>query len=118
MSCGPNVFSIFQGDAKAMSLQAVYDKAGANPLDLTDCTEIVINLPGPDGAVPLKLSLADITITSPAVLGNFVATADAIGDVSALLNIGVLQSFSVEFTIDDSQLTVPYLNCLSVFQAP
>lgn len=117
MQCGSNVFSIFTGDSKMMNLKAVY--AGSfNPLDLTSCTEIVINLPNADGTTSeLKLSLSQITITSPAVLGNFSVTAAAVGSVSPDLNVGELQNFNVVFTISGLQVTVPYVQALSVFQS-
>ena len=108
------VFSIFQGDAKTMSLAAIYSNFGG-PLDLTDCTQIVITLPNFDGTFTvLKLSLSDITIASPTVLGKFSAAISSL--VSGVLNVGELQSFNVTFTISGQVFTVPYINALSVFE--
>ena len=114
MNCNSTfpVFSIFLGDAKILSLAAILANFGG-PLDLTDCTEIVISLPNQDGTfLQLKLSLSEITITSPTVLGRFTAAISS--DDSALLNVGELQSFNVTFTISGSIFTVPYVNALSV----
>lgn len=113
--CTPiNVFSIFTGDAKTMNLRAVYQDSG-QPLDLTSASEIVVNLPNADGSIlQLKLSLSAVTITSPAVLGNFTAAITSLQ--SALLNIGELQDFDVTFTISGSPFTVRYYGSLSVFE--
>jgi hypothetical protein len=117
MNCGQNIFSIFQGDAKPMSLKAVYADT-FNPLDLTACTEIVVQLPNADGTfTALTLTGSEISITSPAVLGNYVVAAAAIGAISSALNVGELQNFNVVFTIAGIQMTVPYVQSLSVFQS-
>lgn len=118
MNCSGNqqmpVFSIYLGDNKTMSLAAIYDNFGG-PLDLTACTEIVISLPNDDGSfLQLKLSLAQVTITSPAVLGKFTAAISSME--SDLLNVGELQTFNVTFTISGQTFTVPYINALSVFE--
>jgi hypothetical protein len=114
MNCSPNVFEIFQGDSKAMNLKAVYAET-FTPLDLTSCTEIVVSLPNADGTTSqLRLSLAQVAISSPAVLGSFVVSASAIGSVSQLLNVGELQTFYVAFTISGLVTTIPYVNALSV----
>lgn len=110
----PNVFSIFTGDVKTLNLRAVYQESG-QPLDLTACTELVINLPMASGAfLQLKLSLAQVTIASPAVLGNFSAAITALQ--SASLFIGELQDFDVTFTISGNPFTVRYYAALSVFE--
>lgn len=113
------VFSIFLGDAKTLTLVAVTSNGDAippyKPLDLTSCTEIVISLPNEDGSyLELKLSLSDVVIQSPAVLGTFSADIGAID--SALLNVGELQTFNVTFTIGAEVFTVPYTNALSVYE--
>lgn len=114
----PPVFSIFTGDAKLMNLSALYANFGG-PLDLTSCTEIVISLPSASGIAPilLKLTEDEVEITSPPVLGKFSVPADEIGEISDDLNVGELQSFSVQFTIGADIFTVPYINALSVFEA-
>lgn len=110
-----SVFKIFLGDEKTLSLRALY--AGSYlPLDLTDCTEIIINLPNADGSIAqLKLSTSQVVITSPPVLGQYSALITT--EVSELLNIGELQSIFVSFTINGDTMTVSYPNSLSVFQA-
>jgi hypothetical protein len=114
-SCQQNVFSIFQGDNKSMPLKAVYSQSG-DPLDLTSCTEIVVSLPNQDGTfATFKLSLETVTITSPAVIGKFTIQVSAI--ISALLNLGELQNFTVVFTIAGQIFTVQYNQALSVFEA-
>lgn len=112
----PNVFSIFLGDAKALPLKAIYAQ-GLIPLDLTACTEIDIALPNADGTLShLTLTDDQVIINSPDVLGSFTAVAAAIGSISSSLNVGELQNFTVIFTISGEQLTVPYVQALSVFQ--
>jgi len=112
--CAPNVFSIFQGDAKVMNLKAVYGETG-DPVDLTSCTQIVVNLPNADGSIAqLTLEDDEVAITSPAVLGKFAVTITSVE--SALFNVGELQSFDVTFTISGVVFTVRYVNALSVFQ--
>lgn len=108
------VFSIFTGDAKTLSLSAQYTNFGG-PLDLTDCTEIVINLLNEDGSfLQLKYSLSEVTIATPTVLGLFSAPISSVQ--SALLNVGELQTFNVTFTISGQVFTVPYIQSLSVFE--
>ena len=97
-----------------MSLKAVYAESG-DPLDLTSCTEIVVSLPNQDGTFStFKLSLSTVTITSPAVLGKFTILVTTL--ISNLLNVGVLQSFDVAFTISGQTFTVKYFQALSVFE--
>lgn len=108
------VFSIYLGDAKTLNLAAIYSNFGG-PLDLTACTEIVITLPNADGSfLLLKLSLDEVTISTPTVLGLFSAPISSMN--SLLLNVGELQSFTVTFTISGQVFTVPYVNALSVFE--
>lgn len=115
MSCAPVPFSIYLGDAKTMNLKAVFSGQGGDPLDLSACTEIVINLPKADGTtLQLKLSLTQVVIVSPAVLGKFNASISSMN--SALLNVGELQDFDVQFTISGQIFTVPYPQSLSVFE--
>lgn len=107
------VFEIFLGDAKTLSLRAV-NTATLIPLDLTSCTEISVALPNADGSfTALLLSLSEVSITSPAVLGQFQAPITSV--VSALLNPGELQFFDVTFTISGLPQTIRYANALSVF---
>lgn len=115
MTCAPSPFTIFLGDAKTLNLKVANSGQGADPVDLTDCTEIIINLPNADGStLQLKLTLTEVVVDTPAVLGKFHAPISS-GD-SALLNVGELQSFDVTFTIGSQVFTVPYLQALSVFQ--
>lgn len=112
--CPPGPFTIFQGDAKVMPLKLVYAQSG-NPVDLTSCTEIVVNLANTDGTIEqLKLSLDEVAIVSPPVLGQF--TANITSDISALLNAGELQSVDVTFTIGSAPQTIRFFNALSVFE--
>lgn len=115
MQCNqPAVFSIFKGDAKTMMLKAVYAGTG-NPLDLTSCTEIVVNLPlAIGGFLQKKLSLSQVSITSPAVLGQFTCPISAVD--SATLNLGELQNVDVTFTIGSTVMTVAFQQALSVFE--
>lgn len=112
----PPVFTIFLGDVKAMNLKAVYGDTG-DPLDLTSCTEIVLALPlAGGGFTSLKLSLSQLAITSPANLGKFVASAVAMGTISAALMVGELQNFDVTFTISGNPFTVRYYSALTVLE--
>lgn len=111
----PNVFTIFLGDAKTIYLKVANGGCNSDPLDLTSCTEIVINLPNADGTfLQLKLSLAQVTITSPAVLGKFSAPITSVQ--SALFNTGEFQNIDVTFTISGQVFTVPFIQALSVFE--
>lgn len=108
-------FTIFTGDAKTMSLKAVYAE-GFNPLDLTACTEIDIALPNADGTFTHQLLTASkVVIGSPANLGNFSTPIDSA--TSALLNIGELQNVDVTFTIASKPFTVRFSQALSVFES-
>lgn len=108
-------FTIYTGDAETMTLKAVYAQNG-DPLDLTDCTEIVIALPNADGTSTLlrKSVGSGVVVVDPAVLGKFSAAISS--DVSEVLNVGELQSFNVTFTIGPKVFTVPYVQALSVLQ--
>jgi hypothetical protein len=110
-------FSIFLGDTKTMYLKAVNSSClgVGDPLDLTSCTEIVINLPNADGTISqLKLTEDQVVIASPAVLGKFSAEID--GDLSALLNVGEFQNVDVTFTIGSEVFTVAFVQALSVYE--
>ncbi len=112
----PPVFTIFLGDVKAMNLKAVYGDSG-DPLDLTSCTQIVVALPlAGGGTTSLKLSLSQITITSPDNLGKYVVSAAAMGAISASLMVGELQNFDVTFTIGGNPFTVRYYSALTVLE--
>lgn len=110
----PTVFTIFTGDDKTMNLKAVYEENG-DPLDLTGCDEIDIALPNADGTFKhLLLTLGDVVIVTPVLLGKFMATIGSAA--SALFKVGELQNFDVTFTISDKEFTVRYYNCLTVLQ--
>lgn len=109
------VFSIFTGDNKTLNAKAIYAVTD-DPLDLTSCTEIVVNLPNADGSsLQLKLSLSQVSITGAPVLGKFAAPISTVQ--SNLLQPGELQSFDVTFTIASEIFTVRYQNALSVYEA-
>lgn len=112
---GSPTFSIYRGDAKTMYLKAINGGCSTDPLDLSSCTEIVVNLPNADGTITkLNLTNEEVAITAPAVLGKFsVPISD---DVSELLNVGVFQNVDVTFTIAGEVFTVPFLQALSVFE--
>lgn len=110
-------FSIFQGNTKTMYLKAVYAVCSGvgDPLDLTSCSEIVVNLPNADGtSTQLKLSEDEVAIISPATIGKFSVLIS--GAVSALLNVGELQNVDVTFTISGQVFTVAFLQALSVYE--
>lgn len=113
-SCpSPNIFTIFTGDKKTMNLRIAY--ATGLPVDLSACTEISVSLPNADGSFRhLTLGGAKVTITSPAILGQFAAIVDEIA--SALLNIGEGQNVDVTFTISAIPFTVRFWGALSVFE--
>ncbi len=107
------VFKIFLDDHSTMFFRVV-DKA-FNPIDLSSCSEIVVNLANADGTYKqLKKSTGDVAITSPAVLGKFYAPI--LSGVSLLLNVGELQDVDVTFTISGQTFTVPFKQALSVFE--
>lgn len=113
----PSVFEIFLSDQKVLPLKALYE-GSAQPLDLTSCTEIVVNLPlAAGGYLELKLSLSQVSIVGNPVLGQFQAPISAAN--SALLQTGTLQDVFAVFTISGAQnspFTVPFRKCFSVFE--
>lgn len=110
----PNAFSIFLGNAKTMFLKTLQG-SNFDPLDLTNCTEIDVRLPNADGTFThFLLSLGDVAITDPSVLGKFSVPIDE--DTSALLNVGQFQSFDVTFTISSEKFTVAYNRGISVYE--
>jgi hypothetical protein len=107
------VFRIFLGDASTMFLRVV--DQFYNPVDLTNCSQIVVNLLNADGSVTqLELSASQVSITSPPSIGNFSVPISSA--VSALLNVGELQDVDVTFTISGQIFTVPFVQALSVLQ--
>lgn len=115
MNCIPNVFEIFTFDEKTLYLKAVNVGCNSGPLDLSECTEIIIRLPLADGSFQsLALSSDQVAIITPAVLGKF--SALIVEEVSGLLNPGLLQNFDVIFTIGAETFTVAYQGALSVFE--
>ncbi len=116
MNANP-IFSIFKGNNKTMYLKAVSATCAGvgDPLDLSSCTEIVVNLPNADGTITQrKLSLSQVTIISPALLGKFSLVISS--DISALLNVGEFQNVDVTFTISGQVFTVPFVQALSVYE--
>lgn len=109
-----SVFKYFVGDTKAMSMSVFYENT-LIPLDLTLCSEIVVNLPNNDGIfVQLKKSLGQVSITAPAVLGQFIATLTE--TLWPIPNVGPLQSLFVTFTISGAPLTVEFAKGLTVLE--
>ena len=109
-----NVFSYYVGDTKTMTFKALYS-SGLSPLDLTNCTEIVVNLPNADGTITqLKFSSGQVTIASPTVLGQ--ASAIISAALWASPNVGVGQDLDVTYTIGGNPQTVKFPGALSVFQ--
>lgn len=113
-SCPSGPFEIFTNEDKTMSMRAAYKNTGL-PLDLTSCTEIEVQLPNADGSFTnLLLSLTQVSIISPPVLGQIsvpIPKAKA-----ALLNVAVLQNVDVVFTISGLNTTVRFMQALSVFE--
>ena len=113
--CEQAVFSLFQGDSKTLTLGARFPTTG-QPLDLSLCTAIVVNLPAQAGGyVQLTLADDDVVIEDPAVLGLITVAIDEAS--SALLNVGTVQDIFVTYTIDAKPETVSFFKCFSVFQA-
>lgn len=109
-------FDIFTGEDKTLNLRVAYQATGL-PFDLTDCSEIDIALPNADGTFAhLLLSTDQVIINDPTVLGSFSAAISH--TVSALLNVGVLQDFTVSFTISSKVTIVKYAQSLNVLEAP
>lgn len=113
-SCQQKAFSIFLGDNKTMPLKVAYQESG-DPVDLTSCTELVVNLLNQDGSfATFKLSLSQVTIVGSPLLGKFSILITSM--ISALLNVGELQNVDVTFTISGQVFTVRYFQALSVFE--
>lgn len=108
-------FQIFTGDDATLPMKVITGSGAGKPLDLTSATEIDVALPNADGTVShLLLSLGKVTVTSPAVLGQFTVTITEA--VSAILNPGVLQNVDVTFTISGLKTTVKFFQAISVFE--
>lgn len=111
--CVPQVFEIFTGQDKTLPMVALYQNG--SPLDLTECTEINVQLPNADGThTVLLLSLGQVAITSPTNLGRFSAPITA--QTSSLLNTGELQNIDVSFTIDGLITAVRFYQALTVVE--
>lgn len=111
--CSGTPFVIFTGQDKTLSMKVI-DTQGT-PLDLTDCTEIKIALPNADGTFTnLLLSMSEVAITTPAILGAFTAPITSI--VSALLNVGEIQNIDVAFTISGLITVVRFFQSLTVLE--
>lgn len=122
-----NTFTIFLGDAQTMSLQAwnplvpqgfgvvnIAQAFGLKPIDLTSVTDIAIELPNADGSTTTLLkSMSQVVVTS-AVLGQFTAAISSA--VSALLNVGQFQDFTVTLTFGSAIESYKFIGCLSVFE--
>jgi len=109
-------FTIFLGDAKTMFLKGIDSNCfGSDPLDLTNCTEIDVALPNADGTTKhLLLSLGQVNIDGALNLGNFSVPISSA--VSALLNVGQFQDFTVTFTILGEIVSTRFTGGISVFQ--
>ena len=108
-------FTIFTGDDKTMPLKVVQGSCTGGPLDLTSCTEIDVALPNANGTFSHRLlSLGEVAIVSPALLGRF--TCLITSAISALLNPGQAQDVDVTFTIAAREFTVRFYAALSVFE--
>ena len=109
------VFNMFLGDDEPLPLMALL--GNLTPLDLTLCTQIIVYMPNADGSF-LELSFTNegVTLTSPTVLGQFVAEWTSMQ--SELFMVGELQSIDVSFTIAGKQQTIRFPNCISIFQVP
>ena len=109
-----NVFNYYVGDTKTMTFKALF-ASSLSPLDLTNCTEIVVNLPNSDGTLTqLKYSLGQVTIASPTVLGQ--ASAIVSATLWPIPNVGVGQDLDVTYTIGGNPQTVKFPAALNVFQ--
>jgi hypothetical protein len=112
--CG-QPFTIFLGDAKTMYFQAINSACSNVPLDLTNCTEIIVALPNADGTLAfLMLSTGGVVVGPTPELGQFSVPISSV--VSALLNTGTFQEVDVTFTISGEVFTVPFVRALSVFE--
>lgn len=107
------VFEVFLGDVKPLPLMVI--QSNFSPFDLTECTEIVVNIPlSAGGFLQLTLTGAEVTITDPATSGQFVANFTS--DQSNTFMVGELQNLDVTFTISGHPMTIRFANCFSVFQ--
>lgn len=114
-TCNPNSFEIFTGEDKTMVLRAAF-KATGLPLDLTDCTAIVVNLPNADGSIAaLTLASGKVVIEDPLNYGQISVTI--VNAVSALLNVGPRQNIDVDYTIGGLITTVRFWGGLTVLQS-
>lgn len=112
--CPTNVFTIFTGDAKTMSMKLNYAQNG-NPVDLSACTAIVANFVNADGTIAqVTMASGAISITSPAILGQFGVFISSA--VSALFVVACEQNVDVTFTISGNTFTVRYYGILTVNQ--
>lgn len=111
-----STFTIFTGDAKTMFLKLIEGGCGnGDPLDLTSCTEIDVALPLSDGSFAHRLlSLMQVEITSPAILGKFSVPIPSA--TSEIMMPGELQYVDVTYTIGGLPKTVRFPQSLSVFE--
>ncbi len=108
-------FEIFLGDSKTMFLKVGCGKPTADPLDLTYCSEIVVNMPNADGTITgLSLTGGQVAILQPPILGKFSVQIST--TVSQALNVGVFQNLDITFTVSGQVFTVPFIQALSVFE--
>jgi hypothetical protein len=115
-NCAPNIFEIFTGQDKDMSMRVV-SQPGNLPLDLTDCTEIDVAIPNADGTFTnLLLSMSQVSITSPPIAGQFVVTIT--NEESILFNVGLRQNIDVALTISGLITIVRFFQAFSVLESP
>lgn len=114
-NCNPNVFEIFTGEDKEMSMRVV-SQPGNLPLDLTECTQIDVAIPNADGTFTnLTLTDSQVAITSPPVAGQFVVTIT--NEESALFNVGLRQNIDVALTISGLVTIVRFFEAFSVLES-
>jgi hypothetical protein len=124
MDCPSNVFTIFLGDAKTLTMKAVVPHCTCDrvtnglpdydPIDLTSVTDIAITLLNSDGSsTVLKLSDSNVTVVS-ATQGVFSAAISSL--VSSALMTGVLQNIDVTFTFDTVIYTKVFSQVLTVLE--
>lgn len=93
------VFEIFQGDAKTLPLQSIYDRT-FQPLDLTNCLQIVVRLPlAVGGFAELTLLAQQVAIVSPNVLGQIAVPIPSA--LSETLNPGTFQDVFAQYLITE-----------------
>lgn len=96
MDIDQGVFKYYMGDTDIINGTAIFSDT-LKPLDLTDCTEISVVLPNAGGtSTVLLLSLSQVEITTPALLGGWSAPVSA--TLWPMPNPGELQTFFVTFT--------------------